>query len=161
MLPGGNSPSDVFFLLLLVQSFSAITSDTSPHQMSARSFPLKKAGRRRPGAGNYYVRTPTADFKLSQRCQEVGLRMGPLRAGGFAAAGAVLGTLGTTSVSAALGSVQDCGSHIPSLHTFASAPLAAPHCSACAEGPPGGSCCAVLSSVGKSPRNRQMHSRSA
>lgn len=114
MLPGGNSPSDVFFLLLLVQSFSAITSDTSPHQMSARSFPLKKAGRRRPGAGNYYVRTPTADFKLSQRCQEVGLRMGPLRAGGFAAAGAVLGTLGTTSVSAALGSMHDCGSHIPS-----------------------------------------------
>lgn len=82
-LPGGNSPSDVFFLLLLVQSFSAITSDTSPHQMSARSFPLKKAGGRRPGAGNYYVRTPTAHLKQSRRRPAVGLRMGPPRGGGL------------------------------------------------------------------------------
>lgn len=62
MLPDGNSPPDVFFLLLFVQSFNAITSDTSPHQMSVLSFPLKKLTDDGPDSGNYYVRTVTANF---------------------------------------------------------------------------------------------------
>lgn len=62
MLPDGNSPPDVFFLLLFVQSFNAITSDTSPHQMSVLSFPLKRLTDDGPDTGNYYVRTVTANF---------------------------------------------------------------------------------------------------
>lgn len=62
MLPDGNSPPDVFFLPLLAQSFNAITSDTSPHQMSVLSFPLKKLTDDGPDTGNYYVRTVTANF---------------------------------------------------------------------------------------------------
>lgn len=69
MLPDGNSPPDVFFLLLFVQSFNAITSDTSPHQMSVLSFPLKKLTDDGPDTGNYYVRTVTANFNHNVPCE--------------------------------------------------------------------------------------------
>lgn len=69
MLPDGNSPPDVFFLLLFVQSFSTITSDTSPHQMSVLSFPLKKLTDDGPDTGNYYVRTVTANFNHNVPCE--------------------------------------------------------------------------------------------
>lgn len=69
MLPDGNSPPDVFFLLLFVQSFNTITSDTSPHQMSVLSFPLKKLTDDGPDTGNYYVRTVTANFNHNVPCE--------------------------------------------------------------------------------------------
>lgn len=52
----------MFFLLLFVQSFSTITSDTSPHQTSALALPSQKLTDDGPDTGNYCVRTLTANF---------------------------------------------------------------------------------------------------
>lgn len=61
--------ADVFFLLLFVQSFNAITSDTSPHQTSGLSLPLKRLTDDGPDTGNYYVRTVTANFNHNVPCE--------------------------------------------------------------------------------------------
>lgn len=59
----------MFFLLLFVQSFNAITSDTSPHQTSGLSLPLKRLTDDGPDTGNYYVRTVTANFNHNVPCE--------------------------------------------------------------------------------------------